>query len=70
MSDDELNLLSLLIRRHGLRAVIAGVALSCGQLANEAVEEGEFRAEQHWKRYADLFQAVAAIAPKQNPSTE
>ena len=53
MSDDELNLLSLLLQRHGARAVIAALSLACGRQANEAAEDGDFHAEQRWKSYAE-----------------
>lgn len=70
MSDDERHQVALLLRRCGLRAVIAAIAVDCGRQAEEAAEEGDFRTERNWKRYADLFSAIAALTPKQNLSTE
>jgi hypothetical protein len=70
MSNDEINLLTMLLRRHGIRAVTAAIALVCTQQARGQSEAGNPRAEEHWKRYADLFQAIAALTPKHDPATE
>lgn len=70
MSDDELDLLSLLLKRHGVKAVTAALALVCTKRATEAAVENDSDAAGDWSYNADLLSSLSglvsepALAPK------
>lgn len=61
MSDDELNLLALLVERHGLREIIAALAVACDRRADEFAAAGVNRRERYWRQRGDFFRAFAAL---------